>query len=92
MPYNKAIKANLGRPYIINGTTTDTVKLVMMSGAEFEVSLKNVESYHDLVREVVKLLKPKKGTIISVIDGERVLSSNNPRVILTDDSLLTLVI
>ena len=61
VPYNKAIKANLGRPYIINGTTTDTVKLVMMSGAEFEVSLNNVESYADLMSNAVKLVKPKNG-------------------------------
>ena len=68
-----------------------TVTMIMMSGKEFEVSLAFVESHADLMSAVFKALTPNKGVRISILDGERVLSSSNPRLI-TDDSLLTIVL
>ncbi len=65
--------------------------MVMMSGTEIEVPLKNIKTYADLMSEVVKVAQPKKGARSSILDGVRVLASNNPRVMLNDDSLLTLV-
>ncbi len=62
----------------------------MMSGTEIQIPLKNIETYAELMSDVVKVVQPKKGTRISILDGERVLASSNPRVVLTDDSLLTI--
>ncbi len=88
----KTAFANTSKPYIINRTTTNTVKAVLMSGAEYEVSLENVETLNHLTSSVVKAMKPKKVKAIRLIDGERVLESSNPRAILTDDSVLTIVV
>ena len=70
VPYNETINANLGRLYIMNRTTTDTVKL-FMSGTEFEVSLKDFESYFDLVSNAVKLAKPPKRKGIRAVEDGR---------------------
>ena len=93
VPYNRAIHANSGRPYIIKRTIKKhSVTMVMMSGTEIEIPLKNVETYLDLMSEVVKVVQPKKGTRISILDGDRVLAYNNPRVFFTDDTVLTIVL
>ncbi len=76
---------------VINRTTTSTVKVSMMSGAEFDVSPKNVESIKDLMRQAHWLTNATDDKEIGIIDGARVLEMNT-RVILTDDSLLTVVI
>ena len=92
VPYNKVINADLGRPYLVNRTLTkNSVKMVMMSGREFEVSLAYVETYADIISAVFQFLTPERGIRTSILDGERVLSSSRPRLILTDDSLLTSV-
>ena len=70
----------------------NSVPVVMMSGKEFLLSLANVEAYADLMSEVVKVMKPKRGIRFNILDDERVLSSGNPRLILTDDSYLTIVL
>ena len=63
----------------------------MMSGAEFDVSLKNVESINDLMRQAHWLINAPDDKEIGIIDGARVLEMHT-RVILADDSLLTVVI
>ncbi len=79
--------------YIINETIYKySIKMVMMSGTEIEIPLTSIETYADLVSEVVKVVQPKKGTRISILDGELALASNNPGVSLTVDSFLTIVI
>ena len=93
VPYNRVLIANTSKPYVQDWTKNKgTVKMIMMSGKEFEVSLAFVESYADLMSAVFKELTPKRGTRISIVDGERVLSSSNPRLILTDDSVLSIVL
>ena len=93
VPYNRVLIANMSRPYIENRKIDKrTVKMVMMSGREFEVSLAYVETYADIISAVFQVLTPNKGIRISIVDGERVLSSSRPRLILTDDSLLTVVL
>ena len=93
VPYNKMINANMWRPYIENITIhKGTVKMIMMSGKEFEVSLAFVESYADLMSAVFKELTPKRVTRISIVVGDRVLSSSNSRLIITDGSVLTIVL
>ena len=93
VPYNKVINANMWQPYVQNRTKNKgTVTMIMMSGKEFEVSLAFVESYDDLMSAVSREQTPNRGTRISIVDGERVLSSSNPRLMITDDSLLTSVL
>ena len=92
-PYNRVLQMNMFRPDMANRTKEkQTVSMTMMSGREFEVSLEHIATYADLVSEVWKELTPKKGIRISIIDGERVLSSSNPRLIITDDTVLTVVL
>ncbi len=70
---------NMFRPDLVNKTKQkQTVTMTMMSGKEFEVSLEHITTYADLVSEAWKELSPKKGIPISIIDGERVLSSSKP--------------
>ena len=76
---------------VINRTTTNTVKVSMMSGAEFDVSLKNVESINDLMRQAHWPNNAPDDKELGLVDGARVLEMHT-RVILTDDSLLTVVI
>ena len=93
VPYNRVLQTNMFRPDMVNRTKEkQTVAMTMMSGKEFEVSLEHIATYADLVSEVWKELTPKKGIRISIIDGERVLSSSNPRLIITDDSVLAVVL
>ena len=93
VPYNRVLQMNMFRPDMANRTKEkQTVSMTMMSGKEFEVSLEHIATYADLVSEVWKELTPKKGIRISIIDGERVLSSSNPRLIITDDTVLTVVL
>ena len=83
----------MSRPYIENRTIDKrTVKMVMMSGREFEMSLAYVEIYADIISAVFQVLTPTRGIRISILDGERVLSSSNPRLIITDNSLLTVIL
>ena len=63
----------------------------MMSGTEFEVSLAFVESHADLMSAAFNALAPEKGTRISILDGDRVLTPGR-RLTITDDSLLTIVL
>ena len=58
--YIATIFANMSKPYIINRTTTNTVKAIMMSGVEDEVSLENVETLNHLTTSVVKTMMPKR--------------------------------
>ena len=84
---------NMFRPDMANKTQEkQTVSMTMMSGKEFEVSLEHIATYADLVSEVWKELTLKKGIRVSIVDGERVLSSSNPRLIITDDTVLTVVL
>ena len=93
VPYNRVLQMNMFRPDMVNRTIEKrTVSMTMMSGKEFEVSLEHIATYADLVSEAWKELTPKKGIRISIIDGERVLSSSNPRLIITDDTVLTVVL
>ena len=93
VPYNRVLRMNMVRPDLVNRTKEkQTVTMTMMSGKEFEVSLEHIATYADLVSEVWKELTPKKGIRISIVDGERVLSSSNPRLIITDDTVLTVVL
>ena len=93
VPYNRVLQMNMFRPDLVNKTKEkQTVTVIMMSGKEFEVSLEHVATYADLVSEAWKELTPKKGIRISIVDGERVLSSSNPRLIITDDIVLTVVL
>ena len=93
VPYNRVLQMNMFRPDMVNRTTEkQTVSMTMMSGKEFEVSLEHIATYADLVSEAWKELTPKKGIRISIIDGERVLSSSNPRLIITDETVLTVVL
>ena len=93
VPYNRILRANTSRPYIENRTIDKrTVKVVMMSGREFEVSLAYVETYADIISAVVQFLTPERVTRISILDGERVLSSSSPRLILTEDSLVSVIL
>ena len=93
VPFNRVLWVNMSRPDMVDGRNEKrTVSMTMMSGKEFEVSLEHVVSYSDLVSEAYKILKPKKGIRISILEGERVLSSSNPRLILTDDTALTVFV
>ncbi len=91
--YNRVLYVNMLRPYMVDRTTEKrTVTMNMMSGKEFEVSLEHIVTYADLVSAAFKVLTPKKGIRISILDGERILSSSNPRLILTDDTALTVIL
>ena len=90
--YNKALPVRTFRPDLENRTKKRTITMTMMSGKEFEISLERITTYADLASAVFKELTPKKGTIISIVDGGRVLSSFNPRLIITDDTALPVVL
>ena len=90
--FHKALSDNFSKPYIINRTTTNTVKVIMMSGAEYEVPLENVQTRNNLEFNVVKAMEPKRIKEIKIIDGDRLLSSNSSRLILTDETVLTIVV
>ena len=92
VPYNRVLQMNMFKPVFVNRTEKATVSLTMMSGKEFEINLEHIVSYADLVSEAWKVLRPKKNIRISIVDGERVLSSSNPRLIITDETVLTLVL
>ena len=93
VPYNRVLQMNMFRPDLVNKTEEkQTVTMTMMSGKEFEVSLEHIATYADLVSEEWKELTPKKCIRISILDGERVLSSSNPRLIMTDDTVLTVIL
>ena len=93
VPYNRVLQMNMFRPVFVNRATgKQTVSMNMMSGKEFEISLEHITTYADLVSEAWKVLRPKKSIRISIVDGERVLSSSNPRLIITDDTVLTVVL
>ena len=84
---------NMVRPDLVTRTKEkQTVLMTMMSGKEFEVSSEHIATYADLVSEAWKELTPTKGIRISIVDGERVLSSSNPRLIITDDTVLTVIL
>ncbi len=91
--FNRVLQMNMFRPYMVNRTKEkQTVKTTMMSGKEFEVSLEHIATYADLVDEAYKVLTPKEGIIISIVDGERVPSSSKPRLTITDDTVLTVIL
>ena len=90
--YNKALQIHTFRRDLENRTKKRTITMTMMSGKEFEISLERITTYADLASAVFKELTPKKGTIISIVDGGRVLSSFNPRLIITDDTALSVVL
>ena len=92
VPYNRVLYTNMSRPDLVDWREKRTLKMTMMSGRELEIDLEHVVSYTDLVSEAYKILKPKKGTRITILEGERVLSSGNPRLILTDETELTVVL
>ena len=89
---NQVLYVNMSRPDLVDWREKRTINMTMMSGKELEIDLEHVVSYSDLVSEAHKILKPKKGTRISILEGERVLSSGNPRLILTDETELTVVL
>ena len=91
-PYNRVLQMNMFRPVFVNRTEKQTVPLTMMSGKEFEINLEHIVSYADLVSEARKVCKITKNIKVSIVDGERVLSSSNPRLIITDETVLTLVL
>ncbi len=92
--FNEALSANSYKPYIINRTTTNTVKAIVMSGVEYEASLIDVESPKELKASVMKvmLMKGKIVNDISLIIDDRVLEFSNSIAILTDESVLAIVV
>ena len=92
VPFNQVLYINVSRPGLVDWREKRTLTLSMMSGKELEIDLAHVVSYSDLVSEAHRILKPKKGIRISILEGERVLSSSNPRLILTDDTALTVIL
>ena len=92
VPFNRVLWVNMSRPDFVNWSEKRTMKMTMMSGRELEIDLEHVVSYADVVSDAHRILKPKKGTRITILEGERVLSSGNPRLILTDETELTVVL
>ena len=92
VPYNRVLQMNMFRPVFVNRPAKPTVSLTMMSGKEVEINLEHIVSYADLVNEARKVCKITKNIKVSIVDGERVLSSSNPRLIITDETVLTLVL
>ena len=92
VPFNRVLWVNMSRPDLVDWREKRTITMTMMSGRELEIDLEHVVSYSDLVSAVYKILKPKKGIRITILEGERALSSGNPRLILTDETELTVVL
>ena len=92
VPFNRVLYVNMSRPDLVDWREKRTMKMTMMSGREIEIDIQHVVSYSDLVSEAYKILKPKKGIRITILEGERALSSGNPRLILTDETQLTIVL
>ena len=90
----ETVFANMAKPNIINRTTTNTMRAVMMSGAEFEVSLIDVATLQDLRESVIEVLEMEGKTVkdVRLVFEERVLERANPRSILTDDTVLAIVV
>ena len=78
VPFNQVLYINMSMPDLVDRREKRTLKMSMMSGRELEIDLEHVVSYSDLVSEAHRILKPKKGTRITILEGERVLSSGNP--------------
>ena len=92
VPYNRVLWVNMSRPDFVDWREGRTITMTMMSGRELQIDLEHVVSYSDLVSEAHRILKPKKRTRITILEGERELSSGNPRLILTDETELTVVL
>ena len=84
----------MSRPNIINRTTTNTVRAILMSGAEYEASLIDVRTLQDLRDSVIEVMGMECKTVkdVRLVIGERVLERANRRAILTDDTVLTIVV
>ena len=92
VPFNQVLYVNMSRPDLVDWREKRTITMTMMSGRELEINIEHIVSYSELVSEAYKILKPKKGTRITILEGERALSSGNPRLILTDETELTVVL
>ena len=90
--FNKAQHINMSRPYIINRTTNNKTKILLMSGAEYEIPINNAETFRDLIYEVIKVLRLKNNVSVNIVDGDRVISSKCPRIIITDETVLAIVL
>ncbi len=94
VPFNQTLNKNLSKPHIINRTTTNSVKAILMSGVEYEASLIDVATFQDLRESVIEVMgmEGKIEKRIRLVIGERVLERASPRAILTDDTVLTIVV
>ncbi len=84
----------MSKPNIINRTTTNTVRAILMSGAEYEVSLIDVAALQDLRESVIEVMCMEGKTVkdVRLVIGERVLERASPRAILMNDTVLAIVV
>ena len=69
VPFSQVLYINMSRPDLVDWREKRTITMTMMSGRELEIELEHVVSYSDLVSEAYKILRPKKGTRISILEG-----------------------
>ena len=95
--FNMIQNSNLAKPYIQNRTTTNKVKVVMLSGKSFEVPLENVRSVIDLKSEAIILIfehckRPKGKFHLLQLVNETTILENYGRAIITDETILSAII
>ena len=86
------LKCNLAKGKVINRTTTDTVKVVMLSGREIIFSIAPYLLHiDDIFWQLPPDLEDTHGDHLTLLDGERILLWYS-RIIVTDETELTLII
>ena len=86
------LKCNLAKGRVINRTTTDTVKVVMLSGREIIFSIAPYLLHiDDIFWQLPPDLEDTHGDDLTLLDGERILHWSS-RIIVTDETELTLII
>ena len=94
VPYNLICRANSAKPKLIDRTTTGCVSVVMMSGREIPIRLEQNTDILSIKTEVAKAMFENhkiKTPRITLLNGTE-LVDNDSRLIITDDTILTVVI
>ena len=88
--WNKQLRKNLARRYILNRTTTHVLKVLMMSGREILVPFDSITSLGDVMEHISDEISVDYDCV-NLYEQTRELSWHT-RLIVTDDTVITLVV
>ena len=88
--WNKQLRKNIARRYILNRTTTNVLTVLMMSGREILVPLDSISSLGDVMEHISDEISIDYDAV-NLYEGTRELNWHT-RLIVTDDTVLTLVV